>query len=582
MVMQQGGINDLVNQKADAYRNNPQVLEKRYQQNQQLLDLLALQKVKSDKEAAARDMQLKMDQNPNTIAQQREQEVLAMTKDDMAKQTSGILGQRQKQQQKNMQRTAKGQGIPAARPPQMAAQGGIMRFKEGGLSAVEERLKAKLGDNFKEKLAAMTPEERKKTLSLIDEGAGYLDQFTGVLESTTIPSAVRGIGNIASRIANSDVANILTGDYTGTPDIASPPEDTAKVSGYEPSKEVKDMAGLGVLKPGEKMEPPVEPPLKITPEPKTTSEKQTDFLKEQGTPDITSVDKTRVTTANQPVVDKATERMSTNIEQGAKDRRTDSDSYMRRDENRAALDKEISGIEAFRNRQLDPEKLRREGLRSVLTGIGQRGLVGGAIGAAQADQQVQGFERTMRQQALDNRKEQIAQDIDVGKVGQEVYNTVYASLTASQDNAMRVLTDISQADAEAADREANRLVDIHQAKINNQMEVFSTELEEKKLNILNSKSGTEAILALVQLEQDAQNGYREIANQLGELDEGRALYNKVQEDETFELDADEQVEYAKYAAFVDKIVDGDKSIQDLITEIKSRTTGDTNSATFGT
>ena len=188
----------------------------------------------------------------------------------------------------------------------------------------------------------------------------------------------------------------------------------------------------------------------------------------------------------------------------------------------------------------------------------------------------------MRQQALDNRKEQIAQDIDVGKVGQEVYNTVYASLTASQDNAMRVLTDISQADAEAADREANRLVDIHQAKINNQMEVFSTELEEKKLNILNSKSGTEAILALVQLEQDAQNGYREIANQLGELDEGRALYNKVQEDETFELDADEQVEYAKYAAFVDKIVDGDKSIQDLITEIKSRTTGDTNSATFGT
>jgi hypothetical protein len=500
----------------------------------------------------------------------------------MAKQTSGILGQRQKQQQKNMQRTAKGQGIPAARPPQMAAQGGIMRFKEGGLSAVEERLKATLGDNFKEKLAAMTPEERKKTLSLIDEGAGYLDQFTGVLESTTIPSAVRGIGNIASRIANSDVANILTGDYTGTPDIASPPEDTAKVSGYEPSKEVKDMAGLGVLKPGEKMEPPVEPPLKITPEPKTTSEKQTDFLKEQGTPDITSVDKTRVTTANQPVVDKATERMSTNIEQGAKDRRTDSDSYMRRDENRAALDKEISGIEAFRNRQLDPEKLRREGLRSVLTGIGQRGLVGGAIGAAQADQQVQGFERTMRQQALDNRKEQIAQDIDVGKVGQEVYNTVYASLTASQDNAMRVLTDISQADAEAADREANRLVDIHQAKINNQMEVFSTELEEKKLNILNSKSGTEAILALVQLEQDAQNGYREIANQLGELDEGRALYNKVQEDETFELDADEQVEYAKYAAFVDKIVDGDKSIQDLITEIKSRTTGDTNSATFGT
>lgn len=589
MVMQQGGINELVNQKADAYRGNPQALEKRYQQNQQLLDLLALQKVKSDKEAAARDMQLKMDQNPNTIAQQREQEVLAMTKDDMSKQVSGILGQRQKQQQKNMQRTAKGQGIPAAQPPQMAAQGGIMGYahggehnKEGGLTAVEERLKAKLGANYAERLAAMTPEVRENTLRLIDEGAGYRDIASSLGEVTGVPSAIRGAGNLASRIANSDVANILSNDYTGTPTIKSAPEPTARVSGYEAPKETKDMAGLGVLKPGETMEPRVEPPLKITPDPKTTSEKQTDFLKEQGTPDITSVDKTRVTDANQPVVDKATERMGTNVRQEAEDRRTDSDTYMRRDENREALNKEISGIEAFRNRQLDPEKLRREGLRSVLTGIGQRGLVGGAIGAAQADQQVQGFERTMRQKALENRKEQIAQDIDVGKVGQEVYNTVYASLTESQDNAMRVLADISQADAEAADREADRLINVHQTKINNQMQVFSTELEEKKLDILNNKSGTEAILALVQLEQEARNDYRELAESMGELDEGRELYLKVQNDNDFELDPEEQVQYAKFTAFLEKMTGNDGSIQSLITEIKSRTMGDSNSATFGT
>ena len=56
-----------------AYRGNPEALMQQYQQSQNLLDLLALQKIKSEKEAAMRDMQLKMAQSgkPPTIAQQR-------------------------------------------------------------------------------------------------------------------------------------------------------------------------------------------------------------------------------------------------------------------------------------------------------------------------------------------------------------------------------------------------------------------------------------------------------------------------------------------------------------------------------
>lgn len=75
-----GGIDQQINQKMDAYRGNPQQLMQRYQQNQQLVDLLALQKLKTEKEAAARDMQMKMQQQPQTIAQQREQEVLGLPK----------------------------------------------------------------------------------------------------------------------------------------------------------------------------------------------------------------------------------------------------------------------------------------------------------------------------------------------------------------------------------------------------------------------------------------------------------------------------------------------------------------------
>mgnify|MGYP002622777761 CR=1 FL=1 len=140
-----GGLDQQINQKVDAYRNNPQALQQRYQQNQQLIDLLALQKLKSEKDAAARDMQMKMQQQPQTIKDQREAELLQRTKDDMVKQTAGVMQQKQAQQQKNMQRAAQGQ-MPQQRPqmpmaqqagglgglpmPRMAA-GGIVAFQQG-------------------------------------------------------------------------------------------------------------------------------------------------------------------------------------------------------------------------------------------------------------------------------------------------------------------------------------------------------------------------------------------------------------------------------------------------------------------
>jgi len=105
-------IDQEIQRKVDAYRGNPQQLMQRYQQNQQLIDLLALQKLKSEKEAAARDMQMKMQQQPGTIAQQREAELLDMTKQEMMQQTQGVLQQRQAQQQQNMQQVAQ-QGLGA-------------------------------------------------------------------------------------------------------------------------------------------------------------------------------------------------------------------------------------------------------------------------------------------------------------------------------------------------------------------------------------------------------------------------------------------------------------------------------------
>lgn len=142
------GIDQEVQAKMDAYRGNPNALAQKYSQNQQLIDLLALQKLKSEKEAAAREMQMKMGgQQMPTIADAREQEVLDLTKQELAQQTTGAMQneQRQKQQaaKQLVEQTAQGgvqspmmQGVANLPAPNMApkamAAGGIVAFQEGG------------------------------------------------------------------------------------------------------------------------------------------------------------------------------------------------------------------------------------------------------------------------------------------------------------------------------------------------------------------------------------------------------------------------------------------------------------------
>jgi len=133
------GIDEEIQRRMDAYRGNPQALQQRYQMSQQLLDLLALQKLKSEKDAVARQMQAQMQQMPGTVAQQREQEMLGRTKQEMAQQVGGVMQQQARQQQQNMARMAQAMARPqggiAGLAPQSAqrmAGGGIVAFQQGG------------------------------------------------------------------------------------------------------------------------------------------------------------------------------------------------------------------------------------------------------------------------------------------------------------------------------------------------------------------------------------------------------------------------------------------------------------------
>ena len=165
----EGGIDSQVQDRMDAYRNNPQKLKQNYGKNKELLDLMALQKLNKQKKDTAAAMQLAQEQDPGTIAQQREQEALAFVKAEMGGTLSGLigrtsdtLGQQKKVQDKargNVGKPAQGgglagllgakppmrnpraptgnpaaQGLAGARMAQAAAQtGGPQRMAQGGI-----------------------------------------------------------------------------------------------------------------------------------------------------------------------------------------------------------------------------------------------------------------------------------------------------------------------------------------------------------------------------------------------------------------------------------------------------------------
>ena len=117
------GIDQRLQQTADAYRGKPEMLEQKYAQNQQLIDLLALQKLKSEKEEASRQMALQMggQGKPPTIADRRESQVLDMTKKEIVDQQAGVMQNKMQQQQAAQQKLMQSAGAPQM-PAQAAPQ----------------------------------------------------------------------------------------------------------------------------------------------------------------------------------------------------------------------------------------------------------------------------------------------------------------------------------------------------------------------------------------------------------------------------------------------------------------------------
>ena len=91
-----GGIDQQIQQRKMQFKDNPQQLQQRYGQNKQLLDLLALQEISKEQQQRSQRMQMEAQQNPATVADQMQQEVLQGKKAEMAQGLQGIKGLRER------------------------------------------------------------------------------------------------------------------------------------------------------------------------------------------------------------------------------------------------------------------------------------------------------------------------------------------------------------------------------------------------------------------------------------------------------------------------------------------------------
>lgn len=165
-----------INQRVEAYGNNPGALKKRYAASKQLIDLLALQRLKSQKDAAARKIQMEMEQMPGTIKAQREQELMGQNVQDLTKRTADTMRnmaqkKQMKAQNKAMAERARGLAGLTQNPqmamaqqnrpqqPQRMQAGGIVALAGGGDAGTVKKIQRLISEGkSNEEIRAEVPE----------------------------------------------------------------------------------------------------------------------------------------------------------------------------------------------------------------------------------------------------------------------------------------------------------------------------------------------------------------------------------------------------------------------------------------
>ena len=380
-------IDQEVASRVAAYKGNPQALQQKYAASQQLIDLLALQKIKSAQEAAAREMQMQLAQQQAangesnmTVAQQREKEVMDMTKQELVQQRGALAQQQQAEQKQAMQQLMGGitnaQGAASAMQPQAMAAGGIVAFDDGGPTNKDERKKRKEGESlsdFNARMLQLELEEKKAQSAkrdadreaerqrMLAERGGAAIPPSRLFDRAPLPPSVsppaapqrQGLGGLpnaqqAERLPVSEAqATMKAGPQAAVPPSAPAPMAPPQAGPRPPAPPRPAQQGLGGL-PNAQMGPP-EDTLQNALRRSSIAAMNTDPRARQ------LEEETRIEN-----------RLKLTPEQ------------------RGIYEEGIAGLKGMYEQDFDPEMQRREGIKRYLLGMGGRsmGEFAGGAGAA--------------------------------------------------------------------------------------------------------------------------------------------------------------------------------------------------------
>jgi hypothetical protein len=488
----------------DAYRGNPQQLQKRYGANKELLDLLALQKLTSEKKAVAADMQLKMQQQPGTIAQQREQEALNLTKQEMggtlgelAGRTKGTLDQKQKMQQQNMQRMTKAQprkpaGIaglpglgggaqprrPQAAPPQaqglaaarmaqgpkMMAGGGIVSFAQGDRVV---RPGYVLG---------VSPEEiARYRANMPTTGLGQGRNRNTRLTDEAIARRIKAQQEAGGLAARADVAETARQNI----DLLSPSE-----------QRVMSRTGAGPTDIDARVEAnrPLGPddaediPSSVVPMPPLVPDAPAPNLPNQAPPSVPSPDEGGLPSltvpqtggAVNPVGPAMSPTNETSADAALRKGMNISDEYLKRDETSAKYDEMLERMQAFDKENYSPD----EDLTAFLIGTGGTGSIGAAArGGYAAMSETRNNRRKRLFDEFKMETDKMGEDSVLGRAGLQLANQMAADANANERTAIQSATTLTAEQMRQVGKDADRILDAQKAEMQNTTNLAKIEVQ---------------------------------------------------------------------------------------------------------
>tara|TARA_R110000764_G_scaffold58838_3_gene127629 strand:+ start:38 stop:1849 length:1812 start_codon:yes stop_codon:yes gene_type:complete len=465
-----GGIDSQIQDKMDAYRSNPQALKKAAGVSKQTVDVMALQKLIAEKKEVAAAMQLEANQQPGTIAEQREKEAIEQimgeqkrSLGELTQQTAGTLNTKAAAEKKGMNRLAKGAAKPkmgggaglaglmggGGRPPQrgpqaaglpnarmvQAAQGGpVRRMAGGGIVGFS----GGLGVSEQLGLQGVTQEQieafREKNKSY---GLGGIsdDAIRAILAGQSAPSSDTrkpdplGLmmpknqiteGTTTAEPAPEAKTGIAAIPYTGDPyagDVLPKPKE-------------------GITQELNKVVPVVEPTSKL---PETAL--SGDFL------ESTDIMGTVNDISSDVAFDKGLAR---------------SDANLKRDETNRSFEDMQAELAAF-----DAENYGKyEDINSFLIGTGGTGSIGAAAkgGKRAVDRSVKN-RRNRLQEKFSLQKEKMSEDKDIGLAGQQLGMALAQEAAATERNLITNSTNMSIQDQRTAVQNAKLVSDENKAEL---------------------------------------------------------------------------------------------------------------------